>query len=61
MCPVQEMQKFALRHQIENYEAVPQVIHQMAHARGVDIDTFLKIVESKPDLSEFVARIVENF
>jgi|TARA_R110001592_G_scaffold147583_3_gene372056 hypothetical protein len=61
MCPVQEMQKFAIRHHIENAEAIPEVFNHLAQARGLSIERYLSIVESKPDLAEFIAQIVANY
>jgi hypothetical protein len=58
MCPVQEMQKFAIRHHIENTEAIPEVLNHLARARGLPIERYLSIVESKPDLAEFIAQML---
>ena len=61
MCPVEKMQVFAIKHQVKNPEAVPEVFNHMANAQGCSLEQYLSIVERRPNLSAFIAQIVDAY
>lgn len=56
MCAIQKMQTFSIAYGVK-YEAAKFVLQTTAEARGIELESYLDIVQGNPDLEEYLARV----